>query len=251
MKRVRGADFAKALDLLDDDVALLGAGRVMFQMGFADKLDDAAWAKHVPRVAKRLLTDPELQYPPTIVMGIGKRELTEATELLRSVASGEVAPTRPNPKADSEEPGLAACAYLALGRRGDVAVALAAREALAAATNPPDRAALEVTLALLGEPERLRADHFRFMSYAIGLSALEAIERTEGRAGMDVLFTGGLDHRYGAVADRAIKLAQKLTGQRWVPFWSNRQPSSYRDDAKAWWAENGESFLAKQAREGE
>src|SRR6185503_16454617 len=143
--------------------------------------------------------------------------------------------------------GIRACARLALAERGDKAVGPEAEKLLAGGTvvRAFDRAALEVCLALLGDPKYLKAEHFKLASFTVGHAALKAIERFGGREGMDILINAGLDHFFASVGEEAVLVVQRLTGERWFKERENERPSWHTKEIKAWWKENRAKFLEK------
>ena len=114
--------------------------------------------------------------------------------------------------------------------------------ALEQATERRNRAALEVSLALLGDPAYITRQNLELKSMSVPVAMLRAIERFEGKHGMDLLMTVGLDHSYAAVADEALLTAQRIAGETWIPEGSRFRPTKYADEARAWWEHNRDQF---------
>jgi len=97
----------------------------------------------------------------------------------------------------------------------------------------------------------LKESHFKLYSPRIELSALRAIELYRGRHGMDLLMSPVVLDRSSYIQQEAVVLAQKLTGQQWLPSETTRETRSYSSDAARWWKENRETFMRQFAAEAE
>jgi len=187
----------------------------------------------------------------TVLRALGWEEDPRVGPFLRRVAEGKVGREldRSRGRRSESEPGIRASAWLALARRGeDVRADAKGLLAAGAVEFAEDRAALEICLALLGDSGFIKAEHFKIESYTIGLAALEAIEKFEGREGMDVLVDAGMAHPWAAVSEEAVLVFQRLTGQEWFKDRENERPSWYEKDAKAWWKANREKFLEEHRK---
>jgi hypothetical protein len=247
-EQVDGDAFLAALETLSGEPeALAGAARLAFFERHIEKLPEAErdrWAARLAEIVLELC--PRAGAKVIVLRRLGGERGAAVRELLRRAATGEFGTTAPT-AADDEEPGIVAGALLALGREGDEWARARATELLDGEHAPPDRAALELVLALLGEPERVQAAHFRFRSYSLGFAALEAIERAGGRKGMDALVEGGLAHPWALVANEAVRVFERLTDNDWSSR-TSRQACSCSDDVRAWWKAHREEFL-KSARD--
>src|SRR5262249_52405492 len=115
----------------------------------------------------------------------------------------------------NDEPGIRAAAAVMLVRLGEPGIKKEIEEALGKVKTKQDKAAMEVCLALLGDPTYLRKEHFELQSYTIGFGALEAIEKFKGKHGIEALAGGGIHHPWAAVNERAVYVFQKITGKKW------------------------------------
>jgi hypothetical protein len=114
---------------------------------------------------------------------------------------------------------------------------------LPTAKAPSDTAALEVALALLGDPAYLKGEHFKLMSYSIGYGGLKAIEQFDGVHGLDILIQHATNHPWAYVRDEAVTLAKKLTKQNWKDGYDGAK------QAKKWWTTHGQTFVEQRRKE--
>jgi hypothetical protein len=240
---IDGDAFASALDSIKDDPSsTLGGAHLFFLEQLGDKIPEAlrdAWTLRLGEAVLNSAHDHPKQY---VLSRIGALKSTDAVALLWRVAKGE---TGKNPSSENSarpEPSLRATGHLLLAERGDANIRPALEAALPAATGA-DKAAYELSLAILGDPRLVKAEHLEAGSYLISGAAFRIIERTPTPEGLELLFTAALESR---AADRAVLAAQRITGQTWVKD-KRRRESYYAEDAQKWWADNKTEFLAKLA----
>jgi len=244
MLTVSPDDFAEALPkVIDDQRALLGAGRIFFYLRYGEKFSSSDWQEWGPKITEAVLTQGTDHNKPMVLRMLARTEHKGVVPLLRGIARGEIGKEPTDEEQWDQEPGLKESAYLALANRGDESIREEVQVLLKDEKLEQNQAALQVCLALLGDPSQIKPKHFKYRSYSIGFGALKAIERFEGKHGMDVLMASALDHPWAAVANEAMLIAQRITGQEWLPEGSNHQPRNFSNDAKAWWKKNGQSFL--------
>ena len=208
-------DFLAALDeLRQDRNAMRGAARVFFFEDFADRLDPETRVAWTVRLAEVVLED-DVDDNKQIVLGrLGGSTAEPVRVLLRRVFGGEVGKDITRQKNWMDEPGLRRGAALMLAAQGDETIREKCKDLLAQATQKQDVAALEVCLALLGDPSYIKTEHFQLQSGHIGLGQLKAIERYEGKFGMEALVKGGIHHPWGRVRDEALLVFERITGNK-------------------------------------
>src|SRR5262245_784504 len=148
---------------------------------------------------------------------LGDEHATWSKALLRDVFRGKIGKESDRTRASDQEPGLRARAALFLALEGDDSIKPDVNRLLPRTKVKADVAALEVCLALLGDPSYLKPDHFRLESFCIGLAALKAIERYKGAHGMEALVKGGIHHPWGRVNDEALLTFERITGKKMSP----------------------------------
>jgi hypothetical protein len=249
LRTVPDEDFAAAMECLKEDRdCLIGAGRLFFMFHYDEKMPPDRRAKWAVRLAEITLTEGMVENQPIAVRYLKTVPGPKAIELLRSVMEGKLGKGSTPGASAFDEPTLAAEAALSLAHHGDLSAREQVKTMLASATTKPDRAALEVALALLGDPSYIRKEQFHIFSFSIGYAALEAVERYHGAYGMDVLIEDGLDHEIAVVQDQAMFTVERITGQK---FWydpENTHTDWAKERARAWWKERGEGFV-KERRE--
>jgi tricorn protease-like protein len=212
---VSGEEFLSALDRLRDDrQGLRGAARVFFGEEFHKKVSGKVRTEWAVRLAEIVLTDGLDGDKPTLLRFLEEEQGPEVDSLLRDVFRGKTGKEIDRVRAFGEEPGLRAGAALALVLRGDKSVKSEIERMLPRARAKPDVAALEVCLALLGDPSYVKTEHFRLGSYSIGLAGLKAIERFQGKHGMEALVKGGIRHPWAYVRDEALLTFERITGRK-------------------------------------
>jgi hypothetical protein len=240
VESVSPEDFAKALDQISDDKsALLGAARVFFELEFSSKMSDADLEKWTVPIAEVVFNSREDSNKMDVLEYFSRGKDPKDAELLRRVARGETGMPIDRSRQWGQDPDLREAAYMCLAGRGDTSVKEEIVALLSKATLPQNRAALEVALASLGDPNYVKKEHFELQSSNIGLEAVNAIEKFQGKHGMDLLMSMALESSAG---NEALLAAQRLTGQTWLPPGSNHQPRNFREEAQAWWKEHGEEF---------
>jgi hypothetical protein len=75
----------------------------------------------------------------------------------------------------------------------------------------------------------------------VALGAIQAVERSKGAYGLDLLIENGLDHPWAHVSDEATKAVGRITGEDY----SRRDAESIR----GWWKTNGTTFVAARRKE--
>jgi hypothetical protein len=237
-------EFLKALhNLRGDGQAELGAAR----LGVAEDL--LARLPAGERMPWRLeLTKATLKHTAVLenkliaVRRLAACKDEDAKEVLLQIARGEIGSEENGWGVDEQEPGLRGIAYLGLAAMKDATIEEEVKGHLAK-VDGPNRAAVEICLALLGDPQYIKVEHFRFQSYTLGESALAAIEQFQGREGMEVLVLAGLEHPWANVRDDATKVFQRTTGQSWKDAPTRGRVES---NIKAWWKEHGEEFVKER-----
>ena len=249
MLTVSPDDFVAALPQVAHDTrALLGAARFFFYHGYTNKIPASAWEKWAPVLTRAALDEGVDENKAIVIRILAGSENAGATELLQQIARGEIGKEIDLSAQWDDEPGLKWMAYLALALRGDETVRDEITEALITAEEKQNIAALEVALALLGDPAYLKKENMELDSLSISVAVLRAIERFEGKYGMDLLMTSGLNHKYAAVANEALLTAQRISGEEWIPEGSRFQPIKYADEARAWWKANRDKFELKDSQ---
>ncbi len=250
MLTVQPKDFLAALpELEENQQALLGAGRIFFYLRYGEAFSPSDWEEWGPRITQTVLTEGTDHNKPMVLRILSMTPHEAVVPLLREIARGEIGKEPKVEEQWDQEPGLKVSAYLALAHKGDESIQEEVQALLNDEKLEQNKAALEVCLALLGDPDQIKPEHFEYRSYSIGFGALKAIERFEGKHGMDVLMTSALEHPWAAVANEAMLIAQRITGQEWLPKGSNHQPRNFSDEAKAWWHANGKDFVDSATQE--
>jgi DNA-binding beta-propeller fold protein YncE len=222
---VDGKDFLAGLEKLRDDrTGLRGAARVFFREGYHNKVPAEARTEWVVRLATAVFTDGLDDDKPSCLRFLTKERDPEIRSLLRDVFHGKVGKEIDLTKAFGQEPGLRAGAALSLVLMGDDTIKPEIERMLPQATAKADIAALEVCLALLGDPSYIKTEHFLLQSYSIGLGGLKAIERYKGTHGMEALVKGGIQHPWGHVSDEALATFERITGKKMT-----------RGEIEDWW----------------
>ena len=244
---VRAADPAEFLaatqDVAGDRVALLGAARVFFREGAAERVAEPDRDRLAALLGQVALTDGVHDNKPLTLRRLATLNGPAARALLRDVAAGRAGREIDRAAQPTEEPGVRAGAALALARAGDREIAGELARLAKTAPAAPDVAAAEVGLALLGDPEALKQEHFELASGVIGFAALDAIERFKGAHGLDVLVAGALDHPWAAVSNEAVLTFQRVTGQDFTARRPGAQERYCAPEVRAWWAANGATFV--------
>jgi WD40 repeat protein len=212
---VDGSHFQAALEQLRNDrEGLQGAARVFFSEGFDKKLPEKVRAEWTVRLAEVVLTDGADENKPMLLRSLGKQQGHEIDALLRDIFRGKVGKEINRRSAYDQEPGLRTGAALMLVLKGGTSIKPEIAEMLPKVKSKPDVAALEICLALLGDPSYIKTEHFRLESYSIGLAGLKAIEQYKGKHGMEALVKGGIHHPWAYVNDEALKTFERLTGKK-------------------------------------
>lgn len=175
------------------------------------------------------------------VDSLSSQEGPAATTLLRRLARGEIAVAESGELSDREI-NAPDRACLALACRNDREIEPLVRERLEAAKRPIDRAALEVSLANLGDHERLNRSCFEFHSVPLEMAALQAIKHFAGKHGMELLMSPAVLGRESLVGQEGVALACTLTGQRWQPSERAISAGDCGHEAAEWWEAHRHEF---------
>lgn len=247
---VNADDFLRALKRLRDDRrGELGAARLCIGHDCLKKIPEGERADWAVRLAEAVLKHGRAENRSAVIPCLERLGGAAPRALLRRIARGEL-PEENQPWNQSEyEPGLRTNAYLALAKQGDKEVKGEIEELLPRVPEGTDRAALEVSLALFGDPKFIKRDHFKFASYRIGFGAIQAIESFSGREGLDVLVEAGIEHPWYAVDAESILAVQRITGQVWCKNPDRERVYNYRKDVEKWWRESGAEFVKKRRAE--
>src|SRR5207245_1405450 len=227
-------------EVKDERGALLGAARLFFFEDFDERLPKKSRVDWAVRLAEIVLQHGYDRNKDIVLRYLGRCDESRVRTLLREVMLGKKGSEVK--EADFDEPGVRAGAALSLAllRENDLKPEVA--KLLAQSKCKADKAALQVTLALLGDHTQLRAEHFQLKSYTIGLGAIRAVEQFGGAHGLDLLIEKGLDHPWAHVRDEAELAVQRITGQKW--------PEDGRWNAiPAWWKAHGRAFVEQRRKE--
>ena len=240
-----GGTFLAALKALGDDrSALLGASRLAFFEDVLDQVPEKDRTEIAVKLAEVTVTDANDDNKLRPIRRLSDDRDPRSTALLLKIAAGKAG--REVAKGSGfDEPGIRTAAYLALARQEKKEIAVEIQKHLANGDfeRPEDRAALEICLALLGDPQFIKAEHFKFFSGTIGHASLAAIERFGGREGMDVLFEAAMGQGFASVREESVLAAERLTGEQWFLRRPNERAEWHIKEARAWWKANRERFL--------
>ena len=210
--------------LKDDRRALRGAARLYFFEDWADQLPKDARPEWTVRLGEVVIQDDWDENKDMLIRCLGREDSPPVRSLLKKIMHGEIGKENERSTEWNEEPGVRAAAAVMLVRANEPGLKKEIQEALGKVKTKQDRAALEVCLALLGDPSYLRKEHFELKSFTIGMGALDAIEKFQGKHGVEALAAGGIHHPWGAVNERAVNVFRKVTGKKWS-----------REEIEAWW----------------
>ena len=246
-RKVDERSFLKGLDRIGGDrQAELGAARLYFrETDFQWKIPRTQQLDWMLRFATIMLNQRE--------GGDILREFVdenyaepEIVAFLRKIARGQLG--RDVKPADGKAT-LRTLTYLKLAEHGVPRIQAEIETALAKTTRKPDAAALEIALAFLGNPKHLKPEHLKSDS-PDPHAALRAIEKFDGREGMDILVQAGLDNSDDSVQNESLLLFQQITKQEWYKMFDGQEPRQFVGDAKKWWREHGDEFIARRRAEG-
>lgn len=248
LPKITGRDFVAALQACDNDpTALLGAARMYFWFEFDRQLNDEERLIWGVRLAEAVFAS-QLKDKTQVIGPITPLNSPKVDELLWRVAKTNHGDENKQPIADARrEPSLSAVIMLTLAVRKHPDAQREIKERLQSAQGQ-DKIALEVALALLGDPQYVKSDNFDTESHLVAFAAIKAIEQFEGSAGMDVLFGSGLTYPSAVVRNESLLAAQRLTGQEWHRKESRRQPGASGEEAQAWWKDHREEFLKQKQK---
>jgi hypothetical protein len=215
--------------LKEDRRALLGAARLYFFEDWAEQLPKDARPEWTVRLGEVVIQDDWDENKDMLIRCLGREDSPPVRSLLKKIMHGEIGKERERSTAWNDEPGIRAAAAVMLVHANEPGLKKEIQEALGKVKTKQDRAALEVCLALLGDPAYLRKEHFELQSYTIGMGALDAIEKFQGKHGVEALAAGGIHHPWAAVNDRAVNVFQKITGKKWT-----------KEEIEGWWESGAE-----------
>jgi len=167
---------------------------------------------------------------------------TPATRLAPKVPQGEIqelSPAIEQVAGKRPEPEVAA---LALGLMGHA-------PAVAPITAGSDESPLyEVALALLGQPEHLRADYFNAstLNRELQLAAVEAVVRAKGKYGLDY----AVHYRmatHGTEPDEVLDQLKRMLLAEKAPGGAELAACKKLADLQAWYAQHGAEYAARFA----
>ncbi len=213
---VKENDILSALKKVKDDRrAMLGAARLYFREGWREKLPSDLRPEWTVRLAEIVLQDDWDDNKDMLMEHLRRDDCPPVRSLLKKIMHGQIGKQKERSNTWNDEPSFRAAAALMLVRLGEPGIKKEIEEALGKVKTKQDKAAMEVCLALLGDPIYIRKEHFELQSYTIGFGALEAIEKFKGKHGIEALAGGGIHHPWAAVNERAVYVFQKITGKKW------------------------------------
>jgi WD40 repeat protein len=215
MRNVDGQSFLAALEQLGNDRGgLRGAARLFFYEGYHERMLAAERTKWLVRLAEVVLGDGLDDDKPSLLRFLTRERDPAVRALLHEVFTGKLGKEIDLKKAFGQEPGLRTGAALALVRMGDDSLAPDVKKMLPRVEAKADVAALEVCLALLGDAQYVKTEHFRLQSYSIGFAALKAVERHRDNRALEALVKGALHHPWAAVQDEDLKSFERIVGKK-------------------------------------
>jgi hypothetical protein len=247
---VEGAAFERALECIAGDRgALLGAARLLFRENFDLRTAEPARTRWAIRAAEAVFLHGRDDDKSIALRRLPQSAGSGVWRFLAEVAEGTIGRENPRTATTGQEPRLRAAAALAIAENRDRRAEPWLRKVLSSGGDPYDVAAAEVGLALLGDPTYLKAEHFRFESYAIGLAGLKAIEGFDGSHGLDVLAGAALDHPWAAVRNEAVRTAERITKQKFVAD-DRVQEGAFAEAVRKWWIISGAEFVKTRREAG-
>jgi hypothetical protein len=240
MGEVGGDSFTAALDKLKGESrALIGAARLYFREGLSARMTEAARSEWTAPLAEAVLADRLSKNDANLLLALTQFSDPRTITLLKDVVRGKKGVEPAERQAD--EPTIRVGAALTLANERYSEIKPDVETLLASTKSPLDRAGSEVALALLGDFNHLKAEQFRSRSFAVALGAIQAVERSKGAYGLDLLIENGLDHPWAHVRDEAPKAVGRITGESY----SRRDAESIRE----WWKAEGAAFVAARRKE--
>lgn len=219
-----------------EDESALGAARLFYFEDADAALPEAMRLKLAARLARTVVVQG---YHGNV--SIALRRLTgpwspEAETLFVELASGALA-AKQSPFDDDDEPGARASAILLLAQKGHPDAAGLVEKGSKTIKGMPDRAALAISRAWLGDRQAIKREHFELGSYTLGLSALACLERQGDRDGLDRIISDGFSHPWAHVSGEAVLAVQRITGKTWYKGMKNEREDWYIKDIREWWKE--------------
>jgi hypothetical protein len=111
-------------------------------------------------------------------------------------------------------------------------------------TRKADVAALNVALALLGEYGHIKPEYLAANS-PIWKETLTAIQRFDGRDGLDILLSTGLESKNESLLRESQSCWRSITDQPW----GNRDDQDFAEKAKHWLRDNGAKFVEERRKQ--
>jgi hypothetical protein len=213
---VTGTQFLAALKRMDNDPpGLRGAAQLFFfRKRFVQLVPLSARLEWLLRLTRVTLTEGFGEDKVRLLRSLARERDPAVKALLLDVFRSSLGKEIDQNEVVGEEPSLRACAALSLIQLGEEGIKEEVERLLARTTRRADVAALEVCLALLGNPKYLKAEHFHLNSFAIGYAGLHAIERHRSTRALQALVKGGIHHRWAAVNDSALETFARIVGER-------------------------------------
>ncbi|MCG3184031.1 MAG: hypothetical protein ICCCNLDF_02143 [Planctomycetes bacterium] len=231
---------------VDDTIGRLGAARLYFFESLGRDADAEIRTPIEINLGDVTLSHGNDENKDLVLRRLGGNSDKRILAYLIEVFEGKKGVEITRPRAYGEEPGIRACAALALARN-DVDVRDTLKEKLKTEKDKSDHAAYEICLALLGDATMIKGEHFELESYTIGYAGLQAIRKYNGAHGMDVLVNNAFEHPWAGVNEEAGEVFQDIVGKRWNRSEHIRN-SRYFDEMRKWWKDNG-AELEKRRRE--
>lgn len=210
-----GADLEKALRLVERDTrqGLKGAAFLFCATPYHSKLSDPAADEWGPKLAAVVLRSFDDDLKPDALRRLISISGPQVDAFLVAVASGEQQfpyAAHLHRSEYDEEPELISAACLVLAMRHHSRATALAEAALRSVSDSPSKAALEVALALAGNRGALRPEVFKLKSFLIGFGAMQVLEEAPSDRVSARLIGAALDAPWGAVRERAERLAFQL-----------------------------------------
>lgn len=222
--------------------AAVGAARLCFFEDAAVALPESRRLELVARLARTAVQKEDHRNVSIAIREAGRSWSPAVESVFVDIASGALMPASLPAKSDGE-PGLRAAAILTLASKGNGSAGSYLEKAEAKLTGEPDRAALAIARAWLGDPHSIKPEHFKAESYTLGLSALACLEKQGGREALDLIIVSGFEHPWAYVKMEAVQVVQRMTGKIWFKGQENEREDHYLKDIREWWAGAKDSWV--------
>lgn len=240
MGEVGGDSFTEGLDKIKGEPrAMIGAARLYFREGLSAKMPEPARTEWTARLAEAVIADKLSKNDSNLLLALTRFNDPRTTALLREVVRGKkgVEPT----ERETDEPTIPVAAALTLAKQRRSEIKPDVEAMLASTRDSVDRAGLEISLALLGDVNFLKAAPFRSRSFAVAFAAIEAVERSKGAYGLDLLIENSLDHPWALVDDEALAAIGRIRGKTYG--------RGDEDVVRQWWKTEGAAFVAARRKQ--